>query len=175
MIKKQLIISQTKILNNNLYIRKFNSFHVETSINEIWAYIWDLRTLCELYGIYHWRVLWSSYRKMARVGFEPATTEFHSDTLTNWAIRSWIWFALRANSLLWGATSRPYNFCIDALPTKLASLTQVWYSTVDVDTRSDIESKQTNFGWLLAAGQVRAPIWGNFISLIYLQPHAVLS
>ena len=29
------------------------------------------------YGIDHWRILWSSYRKLAWVGFEPTTTEFH--------------------------------------------------------------------------------------------------
>ena len=31
------------------------------------------------------------------VGFEPTTTEFRSDALTNWAIRPWVQLALRAN------------------------------------------------------------------------------
>ena len=35
----------------------------------------------DTYGIYHWRILWSSYRKLAWVGFEPTTTEFCSDGL----------------------------------------------------------------------------------------------
>ena len=33
----------------------------------------------DTYGIHHWRILWSSYRKLARVRFEPTTTEFRSD------------------------------------------------------------------------------------------------
>ena len=41
----------------------------------------------DAYGIYHWRILWNSYRKLAWVGFEPTTTEFRSDALTDWAIR----------------------------------------------------------------------------------------
>ena len=39
----------------------------------------------------------SSYRKLAWVGFEPTTTEFRSDALTDWAIRPWVQLALRAN------------------------------------------------------------------------------
>ena len=35
-----------------------------------------------IYGIHHWRILWSSYRKLAWVGFEPMTTEFRSGALT---------------------------------------------------------------------------------------------
>ena len=30
------------------------------------------------YGIHHWRIIWSSYRKLAWVGFEPMNTEFNS-------------------------------------------------------------------------------------------------
>ena len=45
---------------------------------------WD-----DTYGIGHWRVLWSSYRKLLWKGFEPTTTEPRSDALTNWAIRPW--------------------------------------------------------------------------------------
>ena len=41
----------------------------------------------DTYDIHHWRILWSSYRKLAWVGFEPTTTEFHSDALTNWEIK----------------------------------------------------------------------------------------
>ena len=37
----------------------------------------------DTYGIHHWRILRSSYRKLGWVGFEPATTEFRSDTLTD--------------------------------------------------------------------------------------------
>ena len=44
----------------------------------------------DTYGIHHWRILWSNYRKLARVGFEPTTTEFPSDALTDWAIKPYI-------------------------------------------------------------------------------------
>ena len=42
---------------------------------------------------------WSSYRKLTWVAFEPTTTEFHSDALTDWALRSWVQLALRAKFL----------------------------------------------------------------------------
>ena len=51
----------------------------------------------DTYGIYHWRILWSSCKRLAWVRFEPKTNEFHSDSLTDWAIRSWIQLTLRAN------------------------------------------------------------------------------
>ena len=41
----------------------------------------------DTYGIHHWQILWSSYRKLSWVGFELTTTEFLSDALTDWAIR----------------------------------------------------------------------------------------
>ena len=50
-----------------------------------------------IYGIHHRMILWSNYRKLAWEGFEPTTTEFHSDALTEWAIRLWVQIALRAN------------------------------------------------------------------------------
>ena len=51
----------------------------------------------DTYGINHWRIFTSSYRKLAWVGFEPMTTEFCSDALTDWAIRPWVQLTLRAN------------------------------------------------------------------------------
>ena len=49
------------------------------------------------YGVYHWRIFRSGYRKLAWVGFEPTTTEFRSDALTDWVIRPCVQLALRAN------------------------------------------------------------------------------
>ena len=49
------------------------------------------------YGIHHWSIFWGSYRKLAWVGFEPTTTEFRSDGLTNRAIRTWVELGFRAN------------------------------------------------------------------------------
>ena len=37
-----------------------------------------------------------SYKKLARVGFEPTTTKFHSDVPTNCAIRPWVQLTLKA-------------------------------------------------------------------------------
>ena len=51
----------------------------------------------QIYLQYIWRILRSSYRKLASVGFEPTTTEFLSDTLTKWAIRPWVQVPVRAN------------------------------------------------------------------------------
>ena len=51
----------------------------------------------DAYGIHHWRIIWSSYRNLASVGYEPTTTEFGSDTLTGWAITPWVQLALRPN------------------------------------------------------------------------------
>ena len=48
----------------------------------------------DTYGIHHWRIIWSSYRKLAWVGFEPTATEFRSDALNDWAIRPWVQLAL---------------------------------------------------------------------------------
>ena len=44
----------------------------------------------------HWRILRSSCRKLTWLGFEPATTEFHSDALTDWAIRPRFQLTFRA-------------------------------------------------------------------------------
>ena len=43
------------------------------------------------------KYLWSIYRKLAWVGFEPTTTEFHSDALTDWAIWKLAQLRLRTN------------------------------------------------------------------------------
>ena len=48
-------------------------------------------------GIHHWRIFRSSYRNFAWVRFEPTTTEFRSDAVTNWAIRPWVQRVFRAN------------------------------------------------------------------------------
>ena len=51
--------------------------------------------ILSIYSIHHWRIIWSSYRKLTWVGFEPTITEFRSDALTDWAIRPWLQLALR--------------------------------------------------------------------------------
>ena len=54
-------------------------------------------TYIYIYGIHYWRILRSSYIKLAWVGFETTTTELRSDALTDWAIRPWVQLALRTN------------------------------------------------------------------------------
>ena len=48
----------------------------------------------DTYGIHHWKIFGSSYRKLAWVGFELTTTESHSDATNDWAIRPWVPLAL---------------------------------------------------------------------------------
>ena len=51
-----------------------------------------------IHVIHHWSILWSSYRKLAWVGFEPTNTEFRSDALTaltDRVTRLWVQLALR--------------------------------------------------------------------------------
>ena len=50
-----------------------------------------------LYGIHHWRILCSNYRKLSWLGFQSGTTEFCSETLVPWDIRPWVQLASRAN------------------------------------------------------------------------------
>ena len=50
-----------------------------------------------IYGIYHWRIVWSRNRKFSWVEFKPMITEFGSDALTDWATRPWVQLTLRAN------------------------------------------------------------------------------
>ena len=65
--------------------------------NVCWGNHISVAEWVDTYGIYHWRILWSSYKKLVWVGFEPTTTEFHSDALTDWAIRPWVQLTLSAN------------------------------------------------------------------------------
>ena len=51
----------------------------------------------DTYGIHHWQIFKSSYRKLAWVVFEPTTTELRSDALTDWTIVPWLQLPLRAN------------------------------------------------------------------------------
>ena len=87
------------------YSNKCNTyllFHTDMQSQEvtIFFYEYDIHNKkwrIHYWSIHHWRILWSSYRKLAWVRFEPTTTEFRSNTLTNWAIKPWVQLALRAN------------------------------------------------------------------------------
>ena len=60
----------------------------------IWCRINDCVHI--LYDIHNWRIVRSSHRRLARMGFDHIATEFHSDTLINW-IRVWFQLAIREN------------------------------------------------------------------------------
>ena len=75
---------------NLIYALQIKALTIYWRLLTIYLYIY-------IHGIYHWWVLWNSYRKLAWVGFEPTTTEFRSDALTDWAIRLWVQLALRTN------------------------------------------------------------------------------
>ena len=62
------------------------------------SHIWSWHFFIYIYIMqYIYRVVESSSRKLAWLGFEPATTEFHSEALTDWAIRPWAQLTFRAN------------------------------------------------------------------------------
>ena len=42
------------------------------------------------YDTHHWKIFRSSFRNLARVGFEPTTDEFRSNALTDWPIKPWV-------------------------------------------------------------------------------------
>ena len=60
----------------------------------IYIYIYIYICILYIYIYIYTHILWSSNRKLAWVGFEPTTTEFRSDALTDWAIRPWPQVAL---------------------------------------------------------------------------------
>ena len=51
----------------------------------------------DTYGIHLWQIISSSNRKLVWIGFEPTTTKFFWDALTDWAIKPWAQLAFRAN------------------------------------------------------------------------------
>ena len=46
---------------------------------------------------HYWQILWNSYRKLVWMGFEPTTTQFLSEALTDWAITPRVQLALSFN------------------------------------------------------------------------------
>ena len=54
----------------------------------------DVAQWTNSYRIHDWRIIWSSYRKLERVGFESKTTKFRSDARTDWAIKSLVQLTL---------------------------------------------------------------------------------
>ena len=77
----------------------------------------------------------SSYRKLA---FEPTTNEFHSDALTDSAVRPWIQLALRANILqvlqfhVFFSVRFHFGYCLCQLPHLLKFCTGNYIRIADI-------------------------------------------
>ena len=83
------------------YIHTYIYIYTHTHIyilHIIYIYIYiHIYIYIYIYSIHNWRILWSSCRKFGWVAFEPTTTEFRSDALTDWAITLCVQLALRDN------------------------------------------------------------------------------
>ena len=82
----------------SIYLSIDLSLYIYKNILYIYIYIYISYIFLYVY-IHHWQIFWSSYRTLAWVGFEPPTTEFCSNALTDWAMRPWVQLALRATFL----------------------------------------------------------------------------
>ena len=99
--QSQLLYSYSNLIvyseSNFISAISFFSCHVYFKLKFSWSNHMSVAEWSDTYGIHHWRIIWSSYRKLAWVEYEPTTTEFCSDVLTNWAIRPWVQLAHRIN------------------------------------------------------------------------------
>ena len=91
------LLNNSTIYSKSLACPKFdlnkeNSTRRQFYKSNIHIYIYIYIMVCTTEGFFR-----SSYRKFTRVGFKPATTEFSSESLSDWAIRPWVQLALRAN------------------------------------------------------------------------------
>ena len=100
----------------------FISRHFYFNLKFSWGNHMSVPEWSDTYGIHQWRIIWSSYRKLAWGGFEPTNTEFHSDALTYWAIRPWVQLQLRSNFLQLLQLHRLFSvqfhfgYCLHQLP-----------------------------------------------------------
>ena len=93
LIQFDLFVSCSRFISTIVLIRRHVCFKVKSRTwNHISAAEWT-----DMYGIHHWMILRGRHKKLAWLGFEPRTTEFHSDALTDWATKPWAQRALRAN------------------------------------------------------------------------------
>ena len=74
-----------------------------------WGSHMSIAEWADTYDIEHWRFLWSRFRKLDRVGFEPTIAEFRWDPLIHWAIEPWDQLALRVNFLQLVQLHRLFN------------------------------------------------------------------
>ena len=89
--------------------------------------------LIDTYRINHWRIFRRSYRKLAWVEFESMTTEFRSEALTDWAIRSWIQLAMSSNiyiKVIFETTSQHLSFSSFILTSSNISIQSFWFLSI---------------------------------------------
>ena len=116
----------------------------------------------DTYDIHHWSILWSSYWKLAWVGFEPVITEFRSNALTDRHIRPWVPLALRPNFVQLLQFHRlfsvmfHFSYCLHQLP-RLVYLKFVWGNHMSV-AESMTDMVFTNEGFFEVATE-RWPEW----------------
>ena len=96
-----------QLLQFHLFVQYSRFISVFAFVSRHIFFKWSLAQVITLvaewidtYGIHHWRIFRSSHRKLAWVGFEPTSTEFRSDAVTNWATRPWLQLVIRANFVL---------------------------------------------------------------------------
>ena len=84
----------------------------------------------ETYNVHHWRILWSSHRKLTWVGFEHRKTVIRSSALSHWAIILWVELALRANFIqpLQFYLHISYRLLSSSVSTFILIKVLLWYS-----------------------------------------------
>ena len=151
---------RTYFIYTNIYYIIFIYLYIYLHIylfyiyNSIYVYIcYTCILYMVLYMVFFTEGLRSSYRKLAWVGFEPATTEFRSDALTDWTIRSWVQLALRANFVqvlqfhLFFQCSRfisvfvfvSHHICIKRTLAQVVTLVAEWIDTYVFTTEGFLE------------------------------------
>ena len=116
----------------------------------------------DTYGICHWIIFRCSYKKLALFGFEPTTTEFRSDALTDWAIKPFVQLVLWANFVQlfqihlfvqWlGFISvfafASHHICLKCSLAQVITLVEEWTSTYGVHHWKIFKRTYRNLAWL---------------------------
>ena len=116
----------------------------------------------DTYGICHWIIFRCSYKKLDLFGFEPKTTEFRSDALTDWAIKPFVQLVLWANFVQlfqihlfvqWlGFISvfafASHHICLKCSLAQVITLVEEWTSTYGVHHWKIFKRTYRNLAWL---------------------------
>ena len=122
----------------------------------------------DTYCIHDQGIVWSSYRKLAWVAFEPTTTEFRSNDVTDWAIRPWVQLALTANSgqLLQFhclfSVRFPFDYCL-LQSRSFVKFKFSWHSQMNVTEGADMYSIRD---WRIIWSSYRKLVWVAFVPTV---------